>query len=184
MSLAPSPSANRGVVTVQPSYFSSSLYVNPLREDIEDLIHIYSEKFLQGQTAQPFALFKLLWTSIGWTWIHLKVFDSRSRDSFMRITSRLFLGELRCGESIRLLSPFDRTRSGIGTSFDESDRPLWFLYTFQHSTMRASPSAIYPETCRYCNRFVRLLNCLQRSMRLFQINTCLCSRCRQSCSII
>ncbi|KAF7970534.1 hypothetical protein HWV62_23791 [Athelia sp. TMB] len=91
MSLAPSPSASRGVVTVQPSYFSSSLYVDPLREDIANLISVYSDHFLRGQPAQPFALFKTLWQSIGWTWIHLKVFDSRSRDFFMKITSRLFL---------------------------------------------------------------------------------------------
>jgi len=91
MSLAPSPSASRGGITVQPSYFTSSLYIHPLRDDILHLIQVYTEQYIQTQPTQPFALFKTIWNGLGWTWMHFKVFDSRSRDTFLKVTMRLFL---------------------------------------------------------------------------------------------
>jgi hypothetical protein len=94
MSLAPSPSVSRGGITVQPSYFTSSLYIHPLREDILHLIQVYSNHYVQTQPTQPFSLFKTIWNSIGWTWMHFKVFDSRARDMFLKVTMRLFLGKL------------------------------------------------------------------------------------------
>lgn len=93
MTLAPSPSTSRGGIIVQPSYFTSSLYIHPLRDDILHLIHVYTEQYVQTQPAQPFELFKTIWSGLGWTWMHFKVFDARSRDMFLRITMRLFLGK-------------------------------------------------------------------------------------------
>ncbi|TDL28194.1 hypothetical protein BD410DRAFT_812200 [Rickenella mellea] len=91
MSVPPNPSAGRGEVTVQPSYFTSSLYVNPIRSDILRLIHTYNEAYALAVTAQPFGLFKSVWTRQGWQWLHLKVLDARARDSFLHATFRLFL---------------------------------------------------------------------------------------------
>ena len=93
MSLAPSPSVSRGAIIIQPSYFTSSVYVNPLREDISTLIDAYSHRYTHTAPTQPFALFKSTWSIQGWTWMHLKVFDARSRDTFLRVTYRLFLGQ-------------------------------------------------------------------------------------------
>ncbi|TFK56943.1 hypothetical protein OE88DRAFT_76040 [Heliocybe sulcata] len=104
MSLAPTPSTSRGTVILQPSFFTSSLYVNPLREDIQHLIRLYSEAYtlLQGQNLKPFELFKKLWDSQGWTYLHFKVFDARTREAFLGITARLFLEHMT--ESQPLLS--------------------------------------------------------------------------------
>ncbi|OSX67483.1 hypothetical protein POSPLADRAFT_1128051 [Postia placenta MAD-698-R-SB12] len=89
MSTSAGPSASRGDITLQPSYFTSSLYVEPLREDISSLITLYAQQY--SQTNPPFALFKRLWTELGWSWLHFKVFDPRARESFLRVTQRLFL---------------------------------------------------------------------------------------------
>ena len=47
MSTEPAPSVTRGDVTLQPAYFTSSLFVNPLREDIAKLIQEYAQRYLQ-----------------------------------------------------------------------------------------------------------------------------------------
>lgn len=93
MSLAPSTSASRGDVTLQPSFFTSSLYVNPFRDDIRTLIHAYHEQYSQS-SEKPFALFKKVWRAQGWEWLHCKVFDNRSREALMNVSHRLFLGSL------------------------------------------------------------------------------------------
>jgi hypothetical protein len=92
--MSAAPSAGRGEITLQPSYFTSSLYVDPLRHDIQHLIHVFTEQYLQSQTPLPFLLFKKVWAMQGWTWIHFKVFDARARDSFLRVTARLFIGKI------------------------------------------------------------------------------------------
>ncbi|KAI0815071.1 hypothetical protein BC629DRAFT_1469026 [Irpex lacteus] len=46
MSTDPAPSVTRGDVTLQPSYFTSSLFVEPLREDIARLIQAYAQQYL------------------------------------------------------------------------------------------------------------------------------------------
>jgi hypothetical protein len=93
MSLAPAPSASRGEVTLQPAYFTSSLFVHPLRDDILSLTHIFADRYLQTLPAQPFALFKSVWNDQGWPWLHFKVLDARARDTFLAVTMRLFMGE-------------------------------------------------------------------------------------------
>ncbi|KAI0695136.1 hypothetical protein BC835DRAFT_1415020 [Cytidiella melzeri] len=50
MSTRPAPSATRGDITLQPAYFTSSLFVNPLREDIARLIRAYAEAYLAKVT--------------------------------------------------------------------------------------------------------------------------------------
>lgn len=181
MSTEPAPSAARGDITLQPSYFTSSLFVNPLRQDIAKLVQAYAHAYLgatrrdfsadtsagvggsNGQEqqqeepsgpslqvdnastvgpvngadtvmsdavpvtqpttlsgdasstgacvppppgseqppstsptlpSQPFALFKQLWDSQGWSWLHFKVLDARARESFVTVVSRLFSGNV------------------------------------------------------------------------------------------
>ncbi|TCD69898.1 hypothetical protein EIP91_005722 [Steccherinum ochraceum] len=90
MSTRVAPQVTRGEITLQPSYFTSSLYVHPLREDISQLIHTFAERYLQGDKEQPFALFKTIWREQGWVWLHFKVFDGRSRERFIGVTLRSF----------------------------------------------------------------------------------------------
>ncbi|KAH9937044.1 uncharacterized protein B0H18DRAFT_1081338 [Fomitopsis serialis] len=83
MSTAAGPSAVRGDITLQPSYFTSSLY--------------YVETW---PPTQPFALFKRLWSDQGWCWLHLKVLDARARETFVNVTERLFIERLADGEPL------------------------------------------------------------------------------------
>lgn len=88
--LATSTSASRGGITLQPSFFTSSLYVNSFRDDIRNLIHAYHEQYTQS--SEKFALFKAIWRVQGWEWLHFKVFDPPSREALMNVSHRLFLG--------------------------------------------------------------------------------------------
>ncbi|KAG1715993.1 hypothetical protein ID866_1158 [Astraeus odoratus] len=89
MSVAPS-SAARGQIAIQPSYFTSSAFVDAAREDVASLIQCFAEQYEGSQPSQPFTLFKDIWVSQGWTWIHFKIFDARSREAFLRVMMRIF----------------------------------------------------------------------------------------------
>ena len=91
MSVVPGPSASRGGIIVQPTYFTSSLYVDPCREDIEKLVQEFSQKYHENPV-HSFSLFKSIWISSGWQWMHFKVFDAYARDAFLKVTIRLFMG--------------------------------------------------------------------------------------------
>ncbi|KAK7064356.1 GH16 domain-containing protein [Favolaschia claudopus] len=115
----------RGNVVLQPSYFTSSIYVKALRDDITSLIHNFHERYQQDNT-QPFTLFKTLWDAQGWKWMHFKVFDSRTRDTFLNVTVRLFLERM-----VKTEAPFTRTVA------------LFALYTF----FNTQPSGSAPPLC-------------------------------------
>lgn len=91
MQPVPGPST-RGLV-LQPSYFTSSLYVVALRDDISGLVLQFHDAYSQNSTVKPFDLFKSCWITQCWPYMHFKVLDSRSRDTFLQVTLRLFLGE-------------------------------------------------------------------------------------------
>ena len=91
MSLAPTPSAARGDLILQPPFFTSSLFVNPFRADIERLIDLFVQEHAR-HAARPFALFKRLWEEQGWTYMHLKIFDARTRHTYLTVACRLFVG--------------------------------------------------------------------------------------------
>ncbi|KAI0307688.1 hypothetical protein B0F90DRAFT_1676222 [Multifurca ochricompacta] len=90
MSLVPSPSAARGDLTLQPPFFTSSLFVNPFRVDVEQLIDLFIQEYTDDVT-HPFTLFKRIWQEQGWTYTHLKVFDARTRHSYLTVVCRLFI---------------------------------------------------------------------------------------------
>ena len=96
MSFVPGPSATRGGIIVQPAYFTSSLYVDACRGDIETLVQEFSQKYDESRD-QSFRLFKSIWRSSGWQWMHFKVFDGYARDAFLRVTIKLFMGALLVG---------------------------------------------------------------------------------------
>jgi len=91
MSFVPGPSASRGGIVVQPTYFTSSLYVDSCREDVEALLQEFSKKYDESPV-HSFSLFKSIWISSGWQWMHFKVFDAYARDAFLKVTARLFMG--------------------------------------------------------------------------------------------
>ena len=91
MSFLPGPSASRGGIIVQPTYFTSSLYVDSCREDIETLVQEFSQKYHEDPV-RSFNLFKSIWISSGWQWMHFKVFDAYARNAFLKVTIKLFMG--------------------------------------------------------------------------------------------
>lgn len=94
MSTAAGPSANRGDLILQPSYFTSSLYVEPLREDLTTLVNLFAQRYVETwPPSEPFALFKRIWSEQGWCWLHFRVLDARSRETFINVTERIFVGE-------------------------------------------------------------------------------------------
>ncbi|KAI9445333.1 hypothetical protein H4582DRAFT_1914710 [Lactarius indigo] len=125
MSLAPTPSGPRGDLTVQPPFFTSSLFVNPFREDIDRLTDLFVQEFTDVVT-QPFALFKRLWQEQGWTYMHLKVFDARTRHTYLTVACRLFVE--------RLVEHVEPTRRLVA---------LFGLYTFYFSQPSGSRIPIY-----------------------------------------
>jgi hypothetical protein len=54
-------------------------------------------------------LFKSLWLSLGWNWLHFKVFDDSSRQTFLDITLRLFLER-----TVKTEAPFTRVAALFG----------------------------------------------------------------------
>jgi hypothetical protein len=144
MSLCSSPSASRGTIVVQPSYFTSSLYVDPLRQDISHLTRIFAEQYVQSNLNQPFALFRTLWHAQGWPWLHFKVFDSASRHSFLKVTARLFMGQqVRCfhrGFKL-IISASERLATGEPTFARVVG--LFALYTFFSTQLSCSTPPIY-----------------------------------------
>ncbi len=94
MHIAPEPSTARGEITLQPSYFTSSLYLDPLREDLTDLTALFTTRYVAA--VHPFKLFKELWSEQGWCWLHMRTHDGRGRQAFLRVTERIFVGELQC----------------------------------------------------------------------------------------
>lgn len=93
MSTAAGPSATRGDLTLQPSYFTSSLYVEPLREDVTTLVNLFAQRYVETwPPTEPFALFKRIWSEQGWCWLHFRVLDARSREAFVNVTERILVG--------------------------------------------------------------------------------------------
>lgn len=101
LQIAPSSSAPRGEVAIQPTYFTSSLFIDALRADVRELERIFSRTYhtepdgsdgTDKGTREPFKLFKELWRSLGWQWLHLKVLEPRARESFLNDVLRIFLG--------------------------------------------------------------------------------------------
>ncbi|KAH7912997.1 hypothetical protein BJ138DRAFT_1171569 [Hygrophoropsis aurantiaca] len=129
MSVTPTPSSLRGQVILQPSYFTSSAYVYPCREDINTLINVYTEHYAKFHPSRPFALFKDIWQARGWTWFHFKVFDARSRDSFLKNTMRLFSERL-----VQTEAPLNRAVA------------LFSVYTFYYTQPSASAPPLHSVT--------------------------------------
>ncbi|KAJ6574952.1 hypothetical protein B0H19DRAFT_1126506 [Mycena capillaripes] len=116
---------NRGNVVLQPTYFTSSVYVKALRDDITTLVHNFHEQYKEDNT-KPFALFKSLWNAQGWKWMHFKVFDSRTRETFLNVTVRLFLERM-----VKTEAPFTRTVA------------LFALYTFFNTQPTGSAPTLH-----------------------------------------
>lgn len=87
------PTSHPGKILLQPAYFTSSSYINALKNDIDALVKTFESEFAEtAEQDKPFTLFKTIWCTMGWQWLHFKVFDARSRDMFLQVTCRMFMG--------------------------------------------------------------------------------------------
>jgi hypothetical protein len=142
MSLAPTHTTPRGQVVLQPTYFTCSLFVDPAREDIDHIIRVYAERYARSPPLQPFMLFKDIWNNQGWTWLHFKVFDDRSRDAFLKVTMQLFSGRI-------MMHQLSRSSSSYTERLAESEYPLtraaalFGLYTFFATQPTTSAPPLY-----------------------------------------
>ncbi len=91
MSLSPTPSAARGDLILHPPFFTSSLFINPFRVDIDQLVDLFVQEHAK-HAARPFALFKRLWEEQRWSYMHLKIFDARTRHTYLTVACRLLVG--------------------------------------------------------------------------------------------
>jgi hypothetical protein len=94
MSLSPGSSAQRGDISVQPEYYTSSLFVEPLRRDLHRLIAQYSAGYAESHYPHPFQAFKSLYYELGWNWLHLRELERRARSVFLQTVMRIILGRL------------------------------------------------------------------------------------------
>ncbi|KAJ2927210.1 hypothetical protein H1R20_g9884, partial [Candolleomyces eurysporus] len=135
MALYPAPCPSHAEPTLQPSYFTSSLYVESLRTDINDLVLLYEEQYKANNAEPPFSVFKSVWRSEGWHLLHLRVFDDRTRERFLTTTFRLFLEKSKKSEP-----PFTRVTAVLALYTLYSTQPLgttpalWYL---KHITIPA-----------------------------------------------
>lgn len=105
MSLTIAPTTARGTAPLlQPFYYTSSLFLEPMRQDISGLLSTFAAVYTQGviEPEKPFELFKTIWHREGWDLIHLRVLDARARQSFLRTVVRLFIGTA----TLRVLANF------------------------------------------------------------------------------
>ncbi|TFK30805.1 hypothetical protein FA15DRAFT_32833 [Coprinopsis marcescibilis] len=91
MALYVAPSPTRPDPVLHPSYFTSSLYTESLRNDIKLLTSTFRTRFLQDTAKPAFPLFKDIWSSHGWKWIHLRVLNDKSRERSQHVTCRLLI---------------------------------------------------------------------------------------------
>lgn len=77
-------------------YFTSTLFVEPMRADISDLLKAYIERCKVALNAKedpkPFEWFKTIWRERKWNLLHLRCIQPRPRKAFLEVTTRLFLG--------------------------------------------------------------------------------------------
>ncbi|KAF8973557.1 hypothetical protein BDZ97DRAFT_376774 [Flammula alnicola] len=111
--VAPASSSSRGEVVLQPNYFTSSVYVKALRDDISTLVLRYHEAYHQPGVTKPFSLFKTVWLSMGWNWLQFRVFDDRSQ------------------RTVKTEAPFTRAVALFG------------MYLFFYSQVKDSAPALY-----------------------------------------
>lgn len=162
MSLVPTPSAARGDLTLQPPFFTSSLFVVPFREDIVRLTDRFIQEFTDDVT-QPFALFKRLWQEQGWTYMHLKVFDARTRHIYLTVACRLFVERL-----VEHVEPVHRLVALFGlyafyfTQPSGSRIPLYSIRQIdiaidQYDLLLELPKIVPPVLARYASQVLSTL---------------------------
>ncbi|KAG6821347.1 hypothetical protein H0H93_014144 [Arthromyces matolae] len=97
--------------------------MSALRDDITTLIHAFHELYTNPHSIQPFSLFKNLWASLGWRWIHFIVLDDRPRQTFLNV--------FRTERMVKTEAPFTRAIALFG------------FYTFFYTQPQGTAPPLY-----------------------------------------
>ena len=93
-SAAPQHPAPLQEISSHAIYFTSDLFVDPLRKDVTTLLNAFSEGLeVDPPLEDPEALFQELWVQKDWNVIYLKCTSSESRAEFIKTVTRVFIGE-------------------------------------------------------------------------------------------
>ncbi|KAJ1306682.1 hypothetical protein OPQ81_007675 [Rhizoctonia solani] len=124
MSLKPTVTLHGALPVLQPEYFSSDIFVVPLRLDIEKLLTEFTRRLRNHSDhcglAEPVTnnatdqngIFKdnslktfiSFWTSSDWKFMHLRCLDAIGRTAFVRIVHRIFLeASITCADEFMRL---------------------------------------------------------------------------------
>lgn len=139
---------SRGEASVTPAYFTSSLFVESFRDDLNNLISTFEDEFSRTtddeNKVNPFALFKNIWTRQGWHWLHMKVLEIRGRDCFVHVVYRLFLGELTIPKRVSYGAPnVSEEKAAPSEPAIARVVSLFALYTFHYSQPSSSCPPIH-----------------------------------------
>ncbi|KAF8481060.1 hypothetical protein DFH94DRAFT_737766 [Russula ochroleuca] len=162
MSLAPTPSAARGDLILQSPFFTSSLFVDPFRADIEQLIDLFVQEYAD-HAAKPFALFKRIWQEQGWTYMHLKIFDARTRHTYLTVACRLFIERIvEHVEPIRRLVALFGLYTFYFTQPSGSRMPLYSIRHIditldQYESLLEMPKTVSPTSAPYASQVLSAL---------------------------
>lgn len=83
-------------IVLQPLFFQSKGYVEPLRQDVDKLLNQFADDWSQSSqdSESPFSVFKSLWASTGWRHVHLAVIEPGLRPRWWDALTRAFSGAL------------------------------------------------------------------------------------------
>lgn len=93
MSLQTLPNYPRAVLILDPDYYTSSIFVEPMRNDIQKLLEDFVSSYSSSTPPRHvFIIFKDVWSGGGWEFLHLCAIDDVVRDTFLVTVFRLFIG--------------------------------------------------------------------------------------------
>jgi hypothetical protein len=149
MSLQVKPNILRGELLLDPLYYTSAAFVDPLRKDIEQLLQTFKAQYTSAlPPRRAFSLFKEIWRSSGWRLLHLSVLEDLDRDSFTLTVFRLFLGSHKLLSFFTSTERFDRAYRRERTSHHSCRRSLQSLHRLLFSARQVfaySGSNSYPN---------------------------------------
>ena len=80
---------------LQPIFFRSLAFVEGCRRDVDRLLSEFSVALQANDVkGSPFTIFKALWRSTGWQYIHIAVVEQSLRAEWWDVVVRCFAGQL------------------------------------------------------------------------------------------
>ncbi|KAF9503455.1 hypothetical protein BS47DRAFT_1356177, partial [Hydnum rufescens UP504] len=161
------PTWRKSLPTLQPSYFTSALFVDPLRRDIDGLLKAFlrrcSVALHKKEQISPFSWFKAIWKDQRWDLLHLRVVESRARRAFVDTVLRLFIERIVPSEpGLNQLTAFFGLYTFYNTQPRTPDLALYYqaqilipIDTYQH--LLSLPTFLPPGFDHYAHYIMQSL---------------------------